>query len=709
MADAGPYDVIVVGAGNAALCAALSAQEQGAKVLVLEKANEEERGGNSTFTAGGFRFVHHGTDDLRRDVLVDLSDAEAKQMYIPPFTAEIYMDDLMKVTENLSEPELADLLVNRSRETVVWMREKGVRWIPMFKRQSYLVNGIQHFFGGMAVEAVGGGWGLVDFLFRSAERNGIPVRYNTGLRKLIQNRKGEVTGVTVFGPDGYEDISAKSVVLACGGFEADPEMRVRYYGPGWEMARVRGTRHNTGDGIKAALEIGAAAFGGWSTCHAVQWDLSAPPFGDRVVLDNYQKHSYPIGIIVNANGERFVDEGADFRNHTYAKYGREVMKQPQRMAVQIFDKKTIDMTRDEYRIRQVTKAEANTLEELAQKLEISPEGLVRTVQRIQRGVPARGLQSGNPRRQGHLGHHAAQIQLGAADRRTAVPRVRGDLRHHIQLRWVEDHHGWCGGGHHGACHPRPVRRRRTGGRRVLPELPGRCGADVRFGVRADRRAVGREAREGIGPTRLSREERKRRSHPHLLYARRDGDGFIASLLAMTGRVFLPLGPHPQYPLEPRTVLRPHLRIDQPRRAFAVQDVDQLLGREPCHVVAQLIRCSGGMRADQHVIERHQPVVVRRRFILPHIQSRTRNLLRRQRIGQRVLVVDAAPRRGDEIRMLLHQRELARAHQVLRLLRIGRIHRHVVRLTQHVVELLPRCLGWVETSLSLLGQGALPTW
>ena len=232
MADAGPYDVIVVGAGNAALCAALAAQERGAKVLVLEKASEEDRGGNSTFTAGGFRFVHNGVEDLREDVLVDLSDSEAKQMYIPPFTAEIYMDDLMKVTENLSEPELADLLVNRSRETVVWMREKGVRWIPMFKRQSYLVNGIQHFFGGMAVEAVGGGWGLVDFLFKSAERNGIPVRYNTGLRKLIQNKKGEITGVTVFGPDGYEDISAKAVVLACGGFEADPEMRVRYYGPG---------------------------------------------------------------------------------------------------------------------------------------------------------------------------------------------------------------------------------------------------------------------------------------------------------------------------------------------------------------------------------------------------------------------------------------------------------------------------------------------
>jgi tricarballylate dehydrogenase len=168
-------------------------------------------------------------------------------------------------------------------------------------------------------------------------------------------------------------------VLACGGFESNPEMRVRYLGQGWELCRVRGTRHNTGEGIRAALDIGAQPFGGWSTCHAVQWDISAPPYGDREVLDNFQKHSYPIGIIVNLNGERFVDEGADYRNHTYAKYGREVMKQPQRTAVQIFDQKTVGMIRDEYRIRQVTKATANTLEELAKALDINPEGLVRTV------------------------------------------------------------------------------------------------------------------------------------------------------------------------------------------------------------------------------------------------------------------------------------------------------------------------------------------
>ena len=379
MASATEYDVIVIGAGNAALCAALSAREQGSRVLVLEKASEEERGGNSTFTAGGFRFVHDGLEDLRGDVLSDLSDAEARQIYIPPLPADLYMHDLMKVTESLSQEELAGLLIGRSRETVVWMKSKGVRFIPMFGRQSYKVNGIHHFYGGVNIEAVGGGWGLVDFLVKAAERASIEIRYRTGLRKLLQERSGAVSGVLAFGPDGYEEIHGRAVVLACGGFESNPEMRTRYLGPGWELCRVRGTKHNTGDGIRAALDIGAQAYGGWSTCHAVQWDISAPPFGDRVVLDNFQKHSYPLGIVVNMAGERFVDEGADFRNHTYAKYGREVMKQPQRAAVQIFDSKTIGMVRDEYRIKQVTKAEANTLEELAQALEIDVAGFVRTV------------------------------------------------------------------------------------------------------------------------------------------------------------------------------------------------------------------------------------------------------------------------------------------------------------------------------------------
>jgi tricarballylate dehydrogenase len=373
------YDVIVVGAGNAAMCAALSATEQGARVLVLEKASEADRGGNSAFTAGGFRFVHAGIEDLRSDVLVDLSPEEVEKIVIPPISEERFLEDLMKVTDGLSNEAMAELLISRSRETIGWMRTHGVRFIPMYGRQSFFVDGKHHFYGGVNIEAVGGGWGLVDSLFKQAAKLGVDVRYETGLRSLLQDQTGAISGVRAKGPNGFEEFKAKAVVLACGGFEANPEMRTRYLGPGWELCRVRGTRHNTGDGIRAALDIGAEAYGGWSGAHAVQWDISAPPFGDRTILDNFQKHSYPIGIVVNLNGERFIDEGADYRNHTYAKYGREVMKQPQRAAVQIFDAKTIDMVRDEYRIRQVTKVEADTIEELAEGLGIDAGKLEKTI------------------------------------------------------------------------------------------------------------------------------------------------------------------------------------------------------------------------------------------------------------------------------------------------------------------------------------------
>lgn len=373
------YDVVVVGAGNAALCAALSAAENGAKVVVLEKAGVDERGGNSLFTAGGFRFVHDGIQDVRRDVLTDLSDAEVEQIVLPKLPEELFHEDLERVTEGQTDPMLADMLIGRSRETMVWMRSHGVRFIPMFGRQSYKVEGKHHFYGGVNIEAVGGGYGLVESLIQRCEKLGIEILYATALRSLVQNEEGTVTGVRVKGPKGFREIGARAVVLACGGFEANPRMRAAYLGPGWESCRVRGTRHNTGDGIQAALDIGAQAFGGWSSAHAVQWDISAPPFGDRVVLDNFQKHSYPIGIVVNLEGKRFVDEGADFRNHTYAKYGREVMKQPKRAAVQIFDAKTIDMVRDEYRIKQVTKFTADTLEALAEGLGIDKDGLVQTV------------------------------------------------------------------------------------------------------------------------------------------------------------------------------------------------------------------------------------------------------------------------------------------------------------------------------------------
>jgi tricarballylate dehydrogenase len=164
-------------------------------------------------------------------------------------------------------------------------------------------------------------------------------------------------------------LSAGAVVLASGGFEANAEWRARYLGPGWDLAKVRGTRFNTGEGHRMALEAGAAPAGHWSGCHAVAWDRNAPDFGDLAVGDGFQKHSYPFGIMINATGRRFLDEGADFRNYTYAGYGAVVLRQPQQFAWQVFDQQVMHLLRDEYRIRRITKVQAGTLEELAGRLE----------------------------------------------------------------------------------------------------------------------------------------------------------------------------------------------------------------------------------------------------------------------------------------------------------------------------------------------------
>lgn len=381
------YDVVVVGAGNAALSAAMAAKENGASVLILEKASEEEKGGNSYFTAGGFRFCHSGIDDAASDVLIDLSDAERKQIVLPVHDRNTFYDTLMKVTHHQADEDMAWRLIDGSRPTMVWLREHGVRFIPMFGRQSFLVDGKQHFYGGVNIEAIGGGAGLVEMELAEVLRMGCEIRYGTGATRLIQGMDRRITGLEVRGPNGYEEIQAKAVVLACGGFESNPEMRVRYLGTGWDLARVRGTRHNMGDGITMALDIGARPFGNWSGCHSVGWDISAPPYGDYEVLDNFQKHSYPWGVMVNLTGERFVDEGEDLRNHTYVRFGREIMAQPHRTAIQIFDQKTIPLLRDEYRIKQVTKYTANTIEELAAQLEINPQALRASIDEFNAACP----------------------------------------------------------------------------------------------------------------------------------------------------------------------------------------------------------------------------------------------------------------------------------------------------------------------------------
>ena len=163
-------------------------------------------------------------------------------------------------------------------------------------------------------------------------------------------------------------------------------MRATHLGSRWSDVNVRGTAYNTGDGIRAALDAGAGRAGDWGGCHAVAWDLNAPPFGDRNIADLYQKHSYQFGIVVNVDGRRFVDEGADFRNYTYAKYGRAILDQPHAAAFQVFDSRVEHLLRDEYRIPQVSMARADTIEDLADALGIDRAGLARTVREFNSAV-----------------------------------------------------------------------------------------------------------------------------------------------------------------------------------------------------------------------------------------------------------------------------------------------------------------------------------
>ena len=361
------YDVIVVGAGNAALCAALAAAETKKKILVLERAPEEESGGNSRYTAGLMRVAYGGVDDLKK-AIPDLSPEEIARTDFGTYTEDQFLDDMGRVTEYRCDPDLTEILVKNSLSTVEWMRKKGVRFTAAWGRQAFNINGKFKFWGGLTVEAVGGGPGLVESLTAIAKKNGIEVWFNARALDLISDDSG-IAGVRVKRNGKTLELKTRSVVLAAGGFQSDPEQRTRYLGPGWELAKVRGTRFNTGDGIRMALAAGAAPTGNWSGCHAVAWERNAPEFGDLAIGDQFQKHSYPWGVYINAEGKRFVDEGADFRNYTYAKYGRVILSQPGQFAWQIFDAKVKAQLRDEYKIKQVTKRVGNTLEELVGKLE----------------------------------------------------------------------------------------------------------------------------------------------------------------------------------------------------------------------------------------------------------------------------------------------------------------------------------------------------
>lgn len=370
------FDVAVIGGGNAALCAALSAQESGARVIVIERAPKDNRGGSSAFTGGAFRIAYKGNDDLKT-LIPDLSEDELANSDFGSYTEDQFYNEAVAMSGYRADADVLDTVVTQSFPTMMWMRSHGVRFMPIYGRQSFKVDGKNKFWGGLTVEVSGGGLGLMQALYDRAEKLGLDLRY--GARACGLEREGDAWTVALEENGATRKLRARAVVLATGGFHANVRWRAQYLGPNWDLAKVRGSRYNTGDGIDMAVGAGAIAHGNWTGCHAVFYDLNAPAFGDINLL-NQQKNYFNLGIVVNADGRRFVDEGLDFRNYTYSGMGARVLAQPGAVAWQVFDAKTAGLLPDEYRVKHATRLQADTLEELAAQMEgINPRGFLQTV------------------------------------------------------------------------------------------------------------------------------------------------------------------------------------------------------------------------------------------------------------------------------------------------------------------------------------------
>lgn len=371
------YDVIVIGAGNAALAASVSARGAGAEhVLVLEKAPEHDRGGNTHFSGGLFRFAFNQPGDLLR-LVPKAREVEGFMEGIEAYPADAFREDLARVTDGRTDPELSQILIANSYETVCWMAEQGIAFELALSLSGVRVGNVIKWPKGAIVRAAHEGVGLSRMWFNSARRAGVEIRYSSPVQRLVQDRKGRVCGVLMRDAEGIREISAGAVVLGCGGFEANMAWRAQYLGRPWDHARVRGTRHNQGDGLRMAMEIGAMPWGQWSGCHATPIDAGAPPYGDRELTDKTNRLSYVYGVMLNKQGLRFVDEGEDQNLYTYAKFGGTILNQPGTVAWQIFDSKTLPLLEPRYSTgRPIT---ADTLDGLVAGLELDRAAATRTL------------------------------------------------------------------------------------------------------------------------------------------------------------------------------------------------------------------------------------------------------------------------------------------------------------------------------------------
>jgi tricarballylate dehydrogenase len=340
------YDIAVIGGGNAALCAAMTAAEAGAKVLILETAPKAYRGGNSRHTRN-FRCMHSGP-------LGPL---------VEEYSEEEYLADLLKVTGGKTDEHLARLAIRTSEECLPWMQEHGVRFQPSLSGTLSLARTNAFF--------MGGGKSLVNAYYRTAEKLGVDVLYEAAVTHL-ELEGDQITRLDYTHEGQMHSISPKSVVVASGGFQADTDWLTRAWGPAAQNFLIRGTPYNRGVVLADLLEQGVQSVGDADQCHAVAIDGRAPKYDGGIVT---RLDCVPFSVVVNKNAERFYDEGEDVWPKRYAIWGRLVAAQPEQVGYVIIDAKSLEL----FMPSVFPPLKADTLEELAGMMGLPVDKLRQTV------------------------------------------------------------------------------------------------------------------------------------------------------------------------------------------------------------------------------------------------------------------------------------------------------------------------------------------
>ena len=339
-------DVLVVGGGNAALCAAIAARRAGASVLVLEAVPRFYRGGNTRHTRN-MRCAH---------------DA-ATAWLTGPYPEDEFWTDLLQVTQGETDEELARLMIDRSKPMLDWIQQQGVRFQPSLSGALSLGRTNSFF--------LGGGRAMLNTLYRTAEALGVRAEYDAEVIDL-DIVDGAFRSALVKRPDGTRRIRARCLVAASGGFEANLEWLEASWGPLARNFLVRGTPYNRGSLLRALLDSGVQAVGDLKQCHAVAIDARSPKFDGGIIT---RLNCVVFGMVVNKNAERFYDEGQDFWPKRYAIWGRLIADQPDQIAYIVFDAKSLSL----FMPSLYPPIAAGTIGELAAKLDLDPAALERTV------------------------------------------------------------------------------------------------------------------------------------------------------------------------------------------------------------------------------------------------------------------------------------------------------------------------------------------